>query len=119
MFIIFPFAAYKNLHAFYMTAEEESRYDAIQISDEEMQKLAAEYFEKNPRTYALAKFLGSLKETTQRGYTVPLTYETTMLAKKHFYLMASKKFGLQLGPETLSQLCFDLAPIQGEPDWTL
>jgi hypothetical protein len=119
VFIIFPYTAYKNLHAFYMTAEEESKWEPIQISDEDMEKLAAEYFEKNPKKYALAKFIGSLTETTKLGYTISLTYESTMLAKKHFYMKAGEKFGLQIGPETLTQLCFDLAPIQAEPDWTL
>jgi hypothetical protein len=117
--VIILYTVYANMKAFYTSAEEQSRYSPIEIDEDEIAALADEYFKSKSKGYALPSFLGSLRESSKLGLTVPLSYETTMLAKKHFYTRAGPKLGLELGPETIAQLCFDLPLLQPEPEWTL
>jgi hypothetical protein len=88
------YAAYMNLKAFYISAEEESRYSPIEISKDEIETLAKDYFEKHPKNYSFKQFLDSLQETSPLGYKIPLTYETKTLARLAFQRTVMKKLGL-------------------------
>jgi hypothetical protein len=98
------YCVWRIIVAFYMAAEEQSRYEPISIPEDEIKTLAEEYFKLKPKTYSLKGFLGSLGESSSLGYKVPLSYETTILAKLHFQRIASVKLGLRRQSRNASEI---------------
>jgi len=107
--IYFVFAIYSYMKAVFCAVEEKDKFESISIPESDVIALAEEYFELKPDSFDMAEFLGRLSDVTERGYSVPITYCTRMLARKHFYLNAGKRLGLELPPEMLAKLCFQRA----------
>jgi hypothetical protein len=104
--VFFLYAIYKYLYAIFLAIDESERHSPISISKEEMAELAAQYFKENPETYNLDGFLATLHETMESGWTVPLTYPTSVRAKKSFFEQVGLVEGIEIkDSETLMRLC--------------
>jgi hypothetical protein len=107
--LAFVLSIYSYMKAVFTAVEEKGKFEHITVSEADIKVLAEEYFELKPDTFDMADFLGTLSDITERGYAVPIAYCTRMLARKHFYLNAGKKLGLELPPDMLAKLCFERA----------
>jgi hypothetical protein len=103
------FTLYSYVKAVYVAVEEKDRFENISIPESTITVLVEEYFALKPDNFEIEDFLHQLKDVTDKGFAVPLSYPTRLLARKHFYLEAGKRVGLELPAETLAKLCFERA----------
>jgi hypothetical protein len=101
------YALYKNMLALYKTLEEQSKYDLVSIPEQEMSKFAEKYFKDKQDDFDLSDFLGTLTTKSARGYEIPLTFKTKLVARKHFYLLTCAELDLKLGGDMLTRLVFE------------
>lgn len=101
------FAIYHYIKAVYVAVEEKDKFERITISEKVIIALVEEYFALKPEYFDIDDFLHEICDITDLGYAVPLAYCTRMLARKHFYIHAGKRLGLELTPEMLAKLCYE------------
>jgi hypothetical protein len=101
------YTIYHIMKAVYISVEEKDKFEQTSIPESTIAILVEEYFELKPEHFDIHDWLHKLSDVTDKGYAVPLTYCTRMLARKHFYIRSGKALGLELPPETIAKLCYE------------